>query len=207
MSFANYSEFVTSLQTFMDNTDANAQTDVFIAMAHARLNRTLRLDDMEVVAEASTVAGDRWVTKPAGYLGMRRLKLNYGSSQVRGLDYVTPGEIDDTPAYNAQGTPAVFTIVNNRIRLGPIPNAVFTLELAYYKAVDTLDATTTTSNAFLTEVPDLLLYACCVEAGVWMRDGEMKQYWQEQYNARMEEVKADDEMGKFPSGQLAMRAV
>lgn len=206
MSFTNYTTFVAALTSFMDNTDADAQVDTFIDLAHARLNRLVRLDEMETMATASTVGGNRWVTKPTGYMGMRRLKITLGTGRVLGLDYVTPGKMDDTPEYNNQGAPAVFTIVSNRIRLGPIPNGVFELEMAYYANVAVLSGSNTT-NIFLAQIPDLLLYACMTEAGIWMRDPEMRTYWSAGFNDRYEETKTNDEMGRFPAGQLAMSVV
>jgi len=205
MSFDSYTSFKASLESYADNDDVAAVSDVLIAAAHARLNRSVRIEEMVVIATAETIGGDAWLGKPPGYRGARRLKATYGNGQVTGLDYTTLANMDDTTDYNQQGRPVVYTVLGDRIRLGPIPNAVITVEIAYYKEVETLSATVTT-NAFLTQCPDLLLYACLTEAGIWMRDPEMQAVWENQYANRLAEVIAEVEEGSFPDGALAMVA-
>jgi len=206
MSFANYADFKVALLSYADNDDVGTVVDTLIDAAHARMNRTVRIEEMVTLATAETVAGSAWLGKPPGYRGARRLKLTYGSGQVLGLDYVPLAKMDDEPAYNAAGVPQVFSVLGDRIRLGPIPNDVLTVEIAYFKEVDTISVTQTT-NLFLQRCPDVLLYACLAEAGIWMRDADMEDRWTRQYLSRLAEVTKEYEEGGFPDGQLAMSAV
>lgn len=200
-----YTNFRTAFLSWADNDDVDAQADNMLTLVHARLNRMLKLEEMTTLVTASTTAGSPWVTKPDRYNGMRRLKVNTGT-ETEGLDFLPLGEFDDDISLNAPGRPTNFTILGDRIRLGPIPDGVYTLEMAYWKKQQVLSSIVTT-NVFLEQVPDLLLYGCLVEAEPWLRDNEMFVLWEARYKTALQEVMKDTEGEAFPDGQLAMRHV
>ena len=201
----NYANFVTVFQSWADNDDVNAQVDYMLTLVHARLNRLLKLEEQTTLVTASTVAGDAWVAKPDRYNGMRRLKIDTGTSTL-GLDFKPLAEFDDDIGLNSSGKPNSFTVLGDRIRLGPIPDGAYTLEMAYWKKQQVLSSPVTT-NVFLEQVPDLLLYGCLVEAEPWLKDNEMFALWEARYQKALTEVAADTAEEAFPSGQLAVRAV
>lgn len=202
MSFDTYANFVIEFTSWVDNDDAAAKATSFIELAQSHLNRELKLEDMVVLAEAETAAGDAWLPKPTGFQGMRRLKLGTGD-QTEGLDYVTPAEMDDYSSNNIGGRPRVFTLLGNRIRLGPIPDAAYYVEMAYYRAVTPI-STTVASNIFLEQAPKLLLAATLAEAYEWLRDESERAYWAGKRDALIQEHNTDADEGRFPDGQLAM---
>lgn len=205
MSFANYTDFKAAFESWADNDDMLARSDDFIALGHARLNRVLQLPSMLVTATAVTVAGEQWVSKPTDLLSMLRLALNTGSA-TRGLDFTPPADLDDTSCYNQEGVPEVYTFLGDRIRLGPVPNGVYTLTMTYYAKVATLSGAVP-SNTFLVSTPDLLLYACLMEVTPWLKDTEMALAWNAKYQQALEEVQSDAEEERFSHGQLQMRNV
>ena len=69
------------------------------------------------------------------------------------------------------GTPEIYTIIANEIQLGPIPDGVQTIEMLFYKKISALSATNTT-EAMLTDNPDIYLYGALLEAEPFIMNDE-----------------------------------
>lgn len=203
MSFSDYEALKAAVIRWADNADVTARVDDFLALCHTRLNRVLRLEEMTTLAYTTTVVSSPWVVKPDGYMGMRRIKINDGKTPA--LDHRTFAFIDGGVDSDQQGRPRVYAVVADRIRLAPVPNAVFELEVAYYERVPTLSPSVTT-NVFLTTVSDLLLYGTLIEAEPYLKDHEMWGIWKDMYQRGLADQNADTEAARFPDGALEMQA-
>ena len=99
---------------------------------------------------------------------------------------------DDTfiTEYNSSGDtgfPKYYaTFRENAIELAPIPNSAYTVTLDYIYTPDGLSSTNTTTYISL-NAPELLLYACLVEAFAYLK-GPMDMYklYQEKYNTALQ---------------------
>lgn len=75
--------------------------------------------------------------------------------------------------------------------IAPTPSASSPIEIAYYGIAELLDATTETN--FLTEQqPDLLLYACMLEAELYLKNDERIAVAQAMYDRAKEGYQAED---------------
>lgn len=220
MSFENYDGLRDAVIGWMDNTDANARVDDFISLAHTRLNRDVKLDQTSELAYYYTTAGSPWVIKPQLYNGMRRLKINgvvdpatnqpddpNGSGcQTWALTFQPLTRIDEVCPANQLGPPRWYSVMADRFRLAPIPDAVYQIETLYYQTVPTLGPLQTT-NQFLEQCSDLVLYASLIEAMLYLENPERASEFVTAYTAGLDALNDDTEAVQFPDGDLAMKAV
>ena len=174
MAISTYSELQTAVANWLDRDDLSARIPEFIALAEARFNRVLRLRSMEDKVTASTVAGQRNLALPGGYIQMRNLQLNV--QPLVTLQYVTPEIYDRLWGGSALGTPQFYTILADEISLGPTPANVQTIEMLYYKRFDALTVGAPT-NWLLTNAPDIYLYGSMLEAEPFIMNDERVPLW------------------------------
>tara|TARA_R110002020_G_scaffold190192_1_gene389653 strand:+ start:46 stop:672 length:627 start_codon:yes stop_codon:yes gene_type:complete len=174
MAIGTYSELQTAVANWLDRDDLTDRIPEFIALAEARFNRVLRLRSMEAKYTADTVAGQRNLALPTGYIQMRNFQVN--SSPLTTLSYVTPEIYDRLWGGSTSGTPKFYTILANEISFGPTPATVMEVEMLFYKKFDNLSPSATT-NWLITNAPDIYLYGSMLEAEPFIMNDERVQLW------------------------------
>ena len=174
MAISTYAELQTAVANWLDRDDLTDRIPEFIALAEARMNRVLRIRLMEAKYTASTAAAQRNYALPASYIQMRNFQLN--TSPITPLQYVTPEIYDRLWGGSADGTPEFYTIIANEIQLGPIPASVLTMEMLFYKRITALSGSNTT-EAMLTDNPDIYLYGALMEAEPFIMNDERVGLW------------------------------
>ena len=174
MAISNYSELQTAVANWLDRDDLTARIPEFIALAEARFNRGLRLRSMEAKYTANTVASQRNLALPTGYLQMRNFQVN--TNPLTTLSYVTPEIYDRLWGGSTSGTPKFYTILANEVSLGPIPASVQEVEMLFYKKFDNLSGSVAT-NWLITNAPDIYLYGSMLEAEPFIMNDERVPLW------------------------------
>lgn len=99
---------------------------------------------------------------PPDYLEMRYLWL--GTNSADPLKYCEPALFFATQAgISATGKPVSYTIIDDCILLGPVPDTSYALHMLYWRKFVALGASTNT-NWLITNCPSVYLYACLMEA-------------------------------------------
>ena len=174
MAISNYSELQTAVANWLDRDDLTARIPEFIALAEARFNRVLRLRSMEAKYTANTVASQRNLALPTGYIQMRNFQVN--TNPLTTLSYVTPEIYDRLWGGSTSGTPKFYTILANEVSLGPIPASVQEVEMLFYKKFDNLSGSVAT-NWLITNAPDIYLYGSMLEAEPFIMNDERVPLW------------------------------
>ena len=174
MAISNYSELQTAVANWLDRDDLTARIPEFIALAEARFNRVLRLRSMEAKYTANTVASQRNLALPTGYIQMRNFQVN--TNPLTTLSYVTPEIYDRLWGGSTSGTPKFYTILANEVSLGPIPASVQEGEMLFYKKFDNLSGSVAT-NWLITNAPDIYLYGSMLEAEPFIMNDERVPLW------------------------------
>lgn len=156
--------------SYMHRTDLNALWPTFIANAEAYLFRELS-DIRETETSVTGTAVDGYITLPADFGTMGRLTVNIGGQEIN----VT---------YNAQTNtrestnPITYSQENNKLRLFPAASS-HAYKLYYLVSFDPLvipnnefEGVGAVDNWLYQNAPDLYLYAACLEAAKWVRDGD-----------------------------------
>ena len=203
MALDTYANLKTEIANYLNRTDLTEYLDTFIDLAEARHSRDLRLREMENVSTATTtVSGTQSYDLPTGYLEMRYVL--YQSDPYNFLYFMAPP--DFFRAFNAgetSGTPKYYTIVGSKIYLGPKPDAAKVLELGFFQRPTGLSDSNTT-NAVLTDFPDLYLYASLAEAAPFLVQDERLAVWAQLYKEGVKTANESAQRGRESSAPLQM---
>ena len=200
MALSNFSELKTGVANWLDRSDLTDRIPEFITLAEARFNRVLRIRDMETVSTAiSTTAGTREYDLPTGFVQMREFHLT--TDPLTPLSYITPEMMSRIWAGSSRGKPEVFTVIADKVRLGPNPDAVYTTSMLYYKKITALSASATT-NDMLTNSPDIYLYGTLLEATPFIMQDERVPLWLAAFEKAVNDIQNQDNKDRHSGSQL-----
>ena len=207
-----YSELVTQIRDYTE-TDSNVFTTVivndFIEHAELKIFRDIDLDVFRKYQTAALTSGDAFVgmpgATPTSFSFIRSVNIFSPSGSLGGL---TDGERrylekkDTTfmseyfPNRTSTGIPKYYANWDNdTIILAPTPNAAYTIELAY-NALPTGLSSSNTTTWVSTNVPQMLLYACLVEAFKFLKGPDNMLQTYERYYQQALQPFAGEQMGR-----------
>ena len=200
MAIGTFAELKTAAANWLDRSDLTDRIPEFITLAEARFNRVLRIRDMETVSTAiSTTAGTREYDLPTGFVQMREFHLT--TDPLTPLSYITPEMMSRIWAGSTKGKPEVFTVIADKVRLGPNPDAVYTTSMLYYKKITALSDSATT-NDMLTNNPDIYLYGTLLEATPFIMQDERVGLWLAAFEKAVNDVQNQDNKDRHSGSQL-----
>ena len=202
MAIGTYAELKTAVANWLNRDDLTTNIPDFITLCEARLNRVLRTRAMEGLYTASTIAAQRDYNLPPNYLQMRALRLN--TSPLVVLEYVSPEIMDRVWAGSAGGRPIAYTIKANELFLGPSPDAAYTMEMDYYRKFDSL-STIITTNAMLTDNPDVYLYGSLLEAEPFIKNDTRIQVWGTSFYKAITDIQDQDSKDRHSGSEMRNR--
>jgi len=97
--------------------------------------------------------------------------------------------------------PYYYTIIGYEFQFAPTPDSSKTLQLLYY-AKPTYISSTTSSNLYLANYSDALLYATLAEAEPYLFDDQRIQVWASMYDRAIANIMSSDIGKKFPNTAL-----
>lgn len=178
------------------DTDVTALAPDWIAYAESELQTKIKLMEFETATTVAVTAGTG--TLPTGYVGMR--SVYWDDATDLALAYVN-ADAFDAMRNNSDG-PGFYTVTGTTIKVSPLDtgNLVMT-----YMARFTPLSDAATSNAILTNYPDLYVYGALKHACVWLMDDSGLQKYGAMFNAACERINVNNEQRKYGSS-LAVRA-
>jgi hypothetical protein len=201
MSITNYDSLKTTIASYLARSDLTAQIPDFIQLAETRLRRELRIRQMLKVVTTATVAGDSTVELPSDYLQMRDLHMN--TNPVQTLGYQSPSNFYRNTNAAISGVPLQYTVLAQEFQFAPIPDGVYTLQMIYYATPPYL-TTSNTSNVFLANCPDLLLYGALGEAESYLMNDPRLQTWAALYDRSLSALTVSDDQGEYGGSPLSI---
>ena len=204
MAIATYTDLQTSIENFLARTDLTAQIPDFIQLAEARMSRELETRSQEKRATASTVAGNEYIALPVDMREVREVKLL--TSPLTVLDYKSPTAIDKDHSTAGQSKPLSYSIIGDEIRLRPIPDAVYSVEIVYIGEIEGLSATNAT-NTILSRHPDAYLSGALVEAYTYLMDETRAQLYDQKFSRAIAEIQRDSERSYYGTSSLQIQSI
>lgn len=199
---ATYSALQTAVANYLARSDLTSQIqDIFIPFAENRLRRELRTNEMLEYTTLPLVSNV--ATLPADFLEMR--DLHFDGNPVDDIVYQSPDLFFRNRMTKTSGMVAYFTILANEIHFAPTPNVSSDLQILYYKKPAYL-SDSNTSNIFLSNYPDALLYAALAEAETYLMNDARIATWANLYDRSVQNIYSSD-MGKnTPNTSIAVVA-
>ena len=203
MAINTYATLQTAVANWLDRSDLTDRIPEFIALAEARMNRTLRLSIMLNVDETTLggatalVAGTRDYALPSGYLQMVDFHLR--TSPITTLSYLTPENMNRMWAGSQGGKPLAYTIFSDNasgtpiksVRLGPSPGSAYDYSIMFYKKIDALSDSNTTEQ-MLTNNPDVYLYGALLEAEPFLMNDQRVGLWLAAFEKAIADLQEQD---------------
>ena len=196
-----YSELLQQIRDYTEVDSSvltNSICDTFIKNAEYRIFREADADYSREYATSSFNSGNKYLLLPddntdEGTTTIRRafivrsvIVTNSSSNQVA-LDPRDDTFITEYNASGATGFPKYYSMYReNAIQVAPTPDAAYAVTLDYVYTPDNLSSTNTTTY-ISQNAPELLLYACLVEAFAYLK-GPMDMYklYQDKYNTALQ---------------------
>mgnify|MGYP003120242267 FL=1 len=198
-----YAELTQQILDYTE-TDSNVLTTTInndiIEHAESRIFRNADLDVFKKYKTASLTSGDAFVAMPGAtpqtFAFIRYVQI-FGSDNVRiALEKKDSSFINEfLPNRTTTGTPKYYANWDNdTIVLAPTPDAAYTVELAYNAQPTGLSSSNTTTWVS-TNAPEMLLYACLVEAFKFLKNPQMVQMYESFYKEALKPFVAE-QMGR-----------
>jgi hypothetical protein len=166
-------------------------------LAQQRMSRDLRTREMLKVA--TTTATDSTVELPTDFLEMRELHFQ-GNPPIT-LEYESPDKFFRDLLTTSPGLPYYYTIIGYEFQFAPAPDSSKVLQMLYY-AEPTFVSSTVSSNLYLANYPDALLYATLAEAEPYLMNDTRIQVWATMYDRAILNIMNSDISKKFPNTAL-----
>jgi len=202
MSFTSYSDLQTTIAGYLARSDLTTQIPDFIRLAETRLRRDLRIRQMLKSVTTSTVAADSTVELPSDFLEVRDLVINGTPPQP--LNYASPSAFSRNTRTWESGKPLDYTVLANDFQLAPVPDAVYTVKMLYF-AAPTFLSDSNTSNVFLANTPDVLLYGSLLEAEPYLMNDARINTWGTMFDRALASIIRSDEQGQYSGVPLAIK--
>lgn len=204
MALANYSDLKTSVANYLGRSDLTSQIPDFITLAELRLSRDIRTRRMLKTATATTTSGDATVGLPSDFLAIRDVHIQ-GSPRTL-VTYLSPSAFSSNARADENGLPVFYTMRSNEFELAPKPDTTYTLQMLYYFKPSAL-SDSNTSNEFLANYPDALLYGSLLEAEPYLMNDARLQVWANLYNQAVTRINESDEESEYAGVPLSMTYV
>ena len=201
MAITTYSDLQTTVANYLARSDLTVQIPDFIRLAEIRLRRDLRIRQMMNAATTTTTGGDATVALPSDFLEVRDLVVQ--TNPVRPVNYISPSVFSRNARVTESGVPLDYTILATEFKFAPVPDTAYTLEIVYYAAPPYLTSSNS-SNVFLANCPDLLLYAALGEAEPYLMNDARIQVWAAMYDRGLASLNTSDESAQYSGVPLTM---
>ena len=175
----NYTELVTAVSDYTENTFPTVDMNTFIEQAEQRIYNSVQFPSIRKNVTGVTSTNNKYLSCPNDFLavysmavidgtGMYEYLLNKDVNFIRQA-YPSPTDTAIPKYYALFGPTVVSNVITNELSfiLGPTPNAVYNVELHYYYYPESI---VTASTTWLGDNFDsVLLYGTLVEAITYMK--------------------------------------
>jgi hypothetical protein len=175
----NYTELVTAVSDYTENTFPTADMNTFIRQAEQRIYNSVQFPSIRKNVVGVTSTSNKYLACPSDFLAVYSMAVIDGTGvyeyllnkDVNFIRQAYPSPTDTAiPKYYALFGPTVVSdVITNELSfiLGPTPDAVYNVELHYYYYPESI---VTASTTWLGDNFDsVLLYGTLVEAITYMK--------------------------------------
>jgi hypothetical protein len=202
MALTSYTDLQTTIGRYLGRSDLNSVIPDFIRLAEIRLQRELRIRQMMKSATSLLVANDPRIAVPADFLEIRDLILQ-GSPRTP-LTYMSPSAFSRDARADDVGRPVFYTTLAAEFQFAPVADQNYTIEILYYAKPDFLGPSVS-SNVFLANVPDLLLYGSLGEAEPYLINDERLRTWSALYDRGLAGANDSSDRAVYSGVPIAMK--
>jgi hypothetical protein len=194
-----YNGLKASVADWLNRQDLTAAVPDFITLGEGRMNRRLRVVQMETMDSGTTA--DAIIAVPADWLETRTLRLANPNAGQQILEYVGEEEWDQLQASGLHWTTRYYTIINGAFQVLPAPSANVDYILRYYARIPALSAANPT-NWLLTKSPDAYLYNSLLGAEAYLKNDDRLPVWKGISDEIFEDMRIESDRAKRSTTRL-----
>jgi len=202
MALSNRTELLAAIADWLNRTDLTTVIPDFITLAEAEMKRRLRraTESTTIYISAGNMNGPSDMAEPIS------LSLSTASpGRDIPLKLVTPEMLVEVRAAKATtGRPTHYAFYDGQLQFAPTPDQSYDGILLYAQQLTPLTASNTT-NAVLTEAPDLYLYGALLQATPYVEHDERMGVWQFKFDDAIEQMNEMRERESYGAGPKEMR--
>lgn len=195
MAITTYSQLRSAIGSWLHRGDLQAISADLIMLAEVRLNRNLRVRQME--KHWSQSVGAQSVTLPNDWLEF----VDEPQLDGQPLRFVSREEYKRRQKLQDYGR--YYTIQGTRLYLGEPVGAPVALEADYYARIPALSDSTTT-NWLLRDAPDVYLYGALLEAAPYLNNDPRIDTWRALLQVAINDLQVSNDRAKYSGGTLAI---
>lgn len=200
MALATYSDIQTAVANELHRADLTNYIPDWITLAESRINKVLRVRQMETT-QASTIAAGV-IAVPANYVALKDAYIS-STTPYRSLERKTANWIYDSyPNRVADNTPAFIAREGSNFIFGPFPDSNYVVTLSYWNR---LAALSTGVNSVFSAYPGLWLFGALCESAPWLKADSRIPVWEAKFKELLSMVQDEDD-DEYLSGSV-MRMV
>lgn len=194
-----YATLQSTVMDYLDRSDLSAIVPTFIMLMEAKVKRTVRHWRMETAATLTTVAAQRYVELPTGWLETRTIVRSSDPTVV--MEPMALTLLDNQSS--GQGAPNYYMVQNGKLYMEPTPDAEYSLACNYYSFSDLSDSNTT--NWLLTYHPDIYIYGTLLEAEAYLMNDPRLQIWKQAFDEALKSLDKEGRNSRGSGGPLTIR--
>jgi hypothetical protein len=186
-SARDYDWLKSAVAGWLHRTDLTNMIPDFVMLAEKRINGMLESRQQDLGATLTTTANEPTVDLPRDLNSIHALSLPvYGD--VAYMDAQTFGKV-----YANQGTdvPRHYTIIGGALKLGPVPDGVYSIQCVYRAGVPAL-ADNAGTNWLIEQHAEIYLAATMCEALIYIGNAEKLAMWEGKYTAAVAALNSTD---------------
>lgn len=198
MALAAYSDILTGVANELSRADLTSFIPDWVVLAESRINKNLRVRQMETTM--STVMAAGVIAVPTNYVALKDAYIT-STTPFQSLERKTANWIyDNYPNRVADNTPKFIAREGTSFIFGPYPDGNYTVKFAYWNRLLPLS---TGVNSVFTAYPGLWLFGALCESAHKLKDDKRIPMWE----ARFKELLAaaqDEDDDEYLSGSTMM---
>ena len=156
---------------------------------------------MMSTATLSTTGGTSTITLPTDFLSIRDIYVDQNPRQS--LSYLSPSSFTRDARAAESGLPVFYTQKGSELEFAPIPDTNYTVKMLYYAKPAALSDSNTT-NVFMDNCPDALLYAALLEAEPYLMNDARMAVWSQMYSNAVQSLAESDNTSEYAGVPLTM---
>lgn len=180
-----YDTLVTAITDYLARSDLSSFVPNFLQNCQGKIYRSLRIRPMETALSGTITAG--LLACPTDYVALRYAYTD--TTPIGWLERQSPENVlKSYPVRTSTGKPKLIARQGDNFIFGPFPDNTYSVVGIYYKLLPLLSATNTT-NWFITNAPELLLYGALLEAQPFLMNDKRIATWETLYQQSYATVK------------------
>lgn len=191
-----YDSLVENIQSYLERTDQATldKIPLFIMLAEQVIASQIKFLGNLTVQTSAMIQGTNVIDKPARWHKTVSMNITVAGKRypvlLRKYEYLR--EYWPDPAL--EGVPKFYCDYDyTHWLVAPTPAAAYNFEVLYYERIQPLDSSNQT-NWFTIYAPQALLYGSLLQAMPFLKNDERMGMWQQQYDAIMQTLMAEDKL-------------